>query len=107
LDKFGVSIGEVRGKFEEQDVWEVWAEQDYKCLGCGKEITRGEIESDHIVPVKGDGKTNKDNLQILCSDCNGDKSSSMDYSDLIKALKNKSGRLNAEQIKKIGQVLSI
>jgi hypothetical protein len=31
----------------------------------------------------------------------------MDYSDLIKALKNKSGRLNAEQIKKIGQVLSI
>jgi len=107
LDKFGVSIGEVRGKFVEQDVWEVWAEQDYKCLGCDKEITRSEIEADHIVPVKGDGKTDKDNLQILCSDCNGDKSSGMNYDELVKALQNKSGRLSAEQIKKIGKVLSI
>jgi len=97
----------VRTKFDEDDVLTAWAEQDYKCAGCGKEITRGEIEADHILPVKGNGKTDKDNLQILCSDCNGDKSSGMDYDDLVKALQNKSGRLNAEQIKKIGKLLSI
>lgn len=107
LDKFGVSIGEVRGKFEEQSVWEAWAEQDYKCAGCGNEITRGEIEADHILPVKGNGKTIKDNLQILCNDCNGDKSSGMTFNELEEVIKKKSGRLTAEQIKKIGQVLSI
>jgi DNA-directed RNA polymerase subunit RPC12/RpoP len=106
LDKFGVTIGEVRGKFEEQDVWEVWAEQDYKCSGCGNEITRGEIEADHILPVKGDGKTNKDNLQILCSNCNGDKSSGMTFDELEEVIKRNSGRLTADQIKKIGQVLT-
>lgn len=107
LDSFGITIGEVRTKFDEDDVLTAWAEQDYKCAGCGKEITRGEIEADHILPVKGNGKTSKDNLQILCDDCNGDKSSGMDMDDLLKVIKNKSGRLSAEQIKKIGQVLSI
>jgi hypothetical protein len=107
LDSFGVTIGEIRGKFNEDDVLVAWAEQDYKCAGCGKEITRGEIEADHILPVKGNGKTAKDNLQILCDDCNGDKSSGMTFNELEEVIKKKSGRLTAEQIKKIGQVLSI
>lgn len=107
LDLFGVRIGEVRGKFNDDDVLTVWAEQGHKCAGCSKEITRGEIEADHILPVKGNGKTSKDNLQILCKDCNGDKSSGMTYDELNKLLEIKSGRLTAEQINKIGQLLSV
>ena len=107
LDSFGITIGEIRGKFDGDDILAAWAEQDYKCAGCGKEITRGEIEADHILPVKGNGKTAKDNLQILCDDCNGDKSSGMTFNELEEVIKKKSGRLTAEQIKKIGQVLSI
>jgi len=107
LDSFGITIGEIRGKFDGDDILAAWAEQDYKCAGCSKEITRGEIEADHILPVKGNGKTAKDNLQILCDDCNGDKSSGMTFNELEEVIKKKSGRLTAEQIKKIGQVLSI
>ena len=59
-----------------------------------------------IQPQKGNGKTEKENLQILCEDCNGDKSSSMTIEDLDKVIKTKSGRLTSEQIKKISEILN-
>lgn len=49
----------------------------YCCAMCGKEgKTRRGFQVDHIVPMNKGGKTVIDNLQILCSKCNGTKSDS-------------------------------
>ena len=102
--KFGVSFSSKRSTFKKEDAWKAWGEQDGKCANCGKEIFLD--AEDHIIPVKGNGKTEKENLQILCEDCNGDKSSSMTIEDLDKVIKTKSGRLTSEQIKKISEILN-
>ena len=107
LSKFGITKGTVREDFEESDVWDTWAEQNFKCKKCEKDITRSDIENDHIVPVKVDGGTSKDNLQLLCIDCNRNKSAGMDTEDLLTVLQKKGGTLTPEQIKKIGEVLYV
>lgn len=38
----------------------------YKCLRCGK---RSGLRLDHIVPVSKGGKTELDNMQLLCPGC--------------------------------------
>lgn len=46
----------------------------YKCAICGKEgKTRRGFQVDHIIPMNQGGKSVSDNLQILCSKCNGKK----------------------------------
>lgn len=50
-----------------------------RCMGCGKDLTgvliRGErIHYDHIVPLAQHGINDPTNLQLLCEDCNLDKS---------------------------------
>ena len=46
----------------------------YKCAICGKEgKTRRGFQVDHIIPMNQGGKSVRDNLQILCSKCNGKK----------------------------------
>lgn len=44
---------------------------DGKCARCGKE---GYLSPDHIVPASRGGSTWPENLQPLCSGCNGRKS---------------------------------
>lgn len=46
----------------------------YKCAICGKEgKTRRGFQVDHTIPMNQGGKSVSDNLQILCSKCNGKK----------------------------------
>lgn len=49
---------------------------NYTCQVCGKYMPDGVgLHIDHIVPIKKGGKSIPSNLQVLCSKCNGKKSS--------------------------------
>ncbi|MCY4245643.1 MAG: HNH endonuclease signature motif containing protein, partial [Gammaproteobacteria bacterium] len=37
---------------------------------CGKEFGIDEMEGDHITPWREGGKTEPDNCQMLCKECN-------------------------------------
>ena len=46
----------------------------YRCAKCGKTgKTRRGFQVDHIIPMNKGGKSVPENLQILCSKCNGEK----------------------------------
>ena len=53
------------------------AERDhYTCQICGKYMPDGVgLQIDHIIPIAKGGKSVPSNLQVLCSKCNGRKSS--------------------------------
>lgn len=51
---------------------------NYTCRNCGKQMFDGVgLHIDHIIPIAKGGKTVESNLQVLCSKCNGRKSSKM------------------------------
>lgn len=55
---------------------EIAERDDYTCQICGKYMPDGVgLHIDHIVPIKKGGKSVPSNLQVLCSKCNGRKSS--------------------------------
>ena len=48
----------------------VYAKQDHLCKKCNKEVPIEKMEADHIDPWSIGGKTNEDNCQMLCQECN-------------------------------------
>ena len=51
---------------------------NYTCQICGKYMPDGVgLHIDHIVPIAKGGKSIPSNLQVLCSKCNGKKSSKL------------------------------
>ena len=40
------------------------------CVYCDKQLTFRTIACDHIVPLSKDGKSTKENLQLICRTCN-------------------------------------
>ena len=55
---------------------EIAIRDNYTCQICGKYMPDGvRLHIDHIVPIKRGGKSIPSNLQVLCSKCNGKKSS--------------------------------
>lgn len=64
------------------------AEQNFKCRRCDRTLnSRDEYHVDHIVPHEMGGITDVRNGQILCTDCNGRKSSGMHISDVLYVCK--------------------
>jgi hypothetical protein len=60
--------------FTEGQKREAYENQSGICSKCGKHFELNETEADHINPwIKG-GKTNSENCQILCQNCNRHKS---------------------------------
>jgi hypothetical protein len=51
-----------------------YEKQNGICSKCGKHFELREMEADHITPWSKGGKTNLDNCQMLCQDCNRRKS---------------------------------
>lgn len=74
----------VAGNFYKTDVWrklryEVLKEQKGRCQLCGRSAKDGVVlHVDHIIPLSKDWSKalDKDNLQVLCEDCNIGKSNS-------------------------------
>ena len=48
--------------------------QKSRCKVCGKQFKIAEMEADHITPWSEGGKTDPDNCQVLCRECNRRKS---------------------------------
>ncbi|MBR1397020.1 MAG: HNH endonuclease [Selenomonadaceae bacterium] len=61
-------------KFDERTRKNVYAKQNGKCVGCGKEFKLSELEADHITAWSKGGKTIPENCQLLCKNCNLKKS---------------------------------
>lgn len=60
--------------FSDKDKREVYERQGGICPVCGNHYSFDEMQGDHIVPWSKGGHTTKDNLQMLCTDCNLKKS---------------------------------
>jgi len=52
----------------------VWERDDGVCVRCGAEE---DLQFDHVIPVAKGGGTSVENIQVLCGDCNRQKSSSI------------------------------
>ena len=53
---------------------EQYENQEGICVKCGNHFELNEMEADHITPWSEGGKTDKDNCQMLCKNCNRTKS---------------------------------
>ncbi|MDA8000433.1 MAG: HNH endonuclease [Alphaproteobacteria bacterium] len=53
---------------------EVYERQNGVCARCGKERGMEQMEADHIKPWSEGGKTDAENCQMLCKQCNREKS---------------------------------
>ena len=57
---------------------EIALRDNYTCQCCGKYMPDGVgLHIDHIIPISKGGKSIPSNLQVLCSKCNGKKSSKL------------------------------
>lgn len=62
-------------KFSDRMKLKVYEKQNGKCVECGEIFNIGDMHADHITPWVEGGKTNEENCQILCKNCNRRKSS--------------------------------
>ena len=61
-------------QFSENQKTRAYERQQGLCLICGKHFELDEMQGDHKIPWSLGGKTTDDNLQMLCRQCNLDKS---------------------------------
>ena len=52
----------------------VWERDEGQCVTCG---AKDDLQFDHVIPVARGGGASVDNIQILCGDCNRQKSDSI------------------------------
>ena len=60
--------------FSDNEKLQAYTKQNGICKICGKHFELEEMEADHITPWSQGGKTNLENCQMLCRDCNRRKS---------------------------------
>ena len=69
---------------------ELLKQQKYRCVVCRCELKNNSFsEVDHIVPKSKGGEYTKENIQILCGDCNGIKSNKTNIDLAMKLYENK------------------
>lgn len=61
-------------QFKESDKRYAYENQFGVCIKCEEHFSIEEMEADHILPWSKGGKTDKDNCQMLCKQCNRRKS---------------------------------
>ena len=61
-------------KFLDRDKRAAYERQNGICAKCGKHFELKEMEADHITPWSRGGRTEPDNCQMLCRECNRRKS---------------------------------
>jgi len=57
-----------------EDWGEILNQTDWKCAMCGSD---SEIEIEHMIPLSRGGGNTKENVCVLCADCNGRKGAKM------------------------------
>jgi hypothetical protein len=60
--------------FSDNQKREAYERQNGVCVRCGKQFEISQMEADHITPWHLGGKTHADNCQMLCKQCNREKS---------------------------------
>lgn len=60
--------------FDDRDKKWAYEKQKHKCAICGEEFEYKDMQGDHITPWSKGGHSTKENLQMLCKDCNLKKS---------------------------------
>lgn len=60
--------------FTKEDKKWAYSRQKHRCTYCKKEYNIEDMQGDHIIPWSKGGKTTRDNLQMLCKECNIKKS---------------------------------
>lgn len=60
--------------FDDKTKREVFERQNGICVKCSNKFEITQMEADHITPWSKGGKTDKQNCQMLCKDCNRRKS---------------------------------
>ena len=48
----------------------LFGQQEGRCNGCRSEFPFRILEVDHVIPQRGGGQDNIENLQLLCAHCN-------------------------------------
>ena len=76
--------------------------QNFECLDCGVEFPfkNGVIKNstvDHVIPYKYGGKTNSNNLVLLCEECNQKRQ----FKYNIQIIEDHYGKINLEDIPEI------
>lgn len=61
-------------EFSQNQKREAYERQNGVCPNCGESYEIEEMEGDHITPWHDGGKTNSENCQMLCKECNRRKS---------------------------------
>ena len=64
------SIKKERSKMTPKFRYEILKRDKYKCKICGRDSKETILHVDHIIPISKGGKTEKNNLQTLCAECN-------------------------------------
>lgn len=67
-----------RAKVSNELRQEIFERDGYTCVNCGS-TEKESLEIDHIMPISKGGKTEPDNLQTLCHDCNIRKGNDIDW----------------------------
>lgn len=74
-DNLPVAISKLNLRtFTDTEKLRAYEKQGGKCLMCGKPKPFEDMRGDHKIPWSKGGKTTEENLQMLCKDCNLDKS---------------------------------
>lgn len=67
-----------RAKVSNELRQEIFERDGYTCVNC-ESTEKESLEIDHIMPISKGGKTEPDNLQTLCHDCNFRKGNDIDW----------------------------
>jgi 5-methylcytosine-specific restriction endonuclease McrA len=60
--------------FNDNQKREAYEKQNGICIQCKEYFELSQMEADHITPWHDSGKTNAENCQMLCRECNRRKS---------------------------------
>lgn len=70
---------DIRKRYDEDDKSRLLIKQNYKCDVCHCKINLKDSHVDHIIPFKMVGDELSNNYQLLCEQCNYNKSASLNY----------------------------
>ncbi len=73
---------------------EIFERDNFKCVMCGKTSKDAILEIDYIKPIRENGSNDKENLRILCQECNVGRNKDIDYAIDYHSLSDSNSYLN-------------